>query len=704
MNTKTITLALFFVGLLTTASAFQENLVKSFLLFDSAIRPVSPALIRTKQGSISFTGNLDYFSEAAPEYLMINFESQNVTRILTDISQSCDTQSYGLSRLFYHQLTSTLAYYCAENNTLLILDENHLTVQSTIPVNVSIKFNETKLTSSGNLLLVVGTDRLITGSPTHSHLIKIDLTNDKVIDHVVFDQHLKDGEMAVGYAFTNSSEFIVTSMPYNNTALLYSLNSTKNSYELTQLYNFTYPWGYPDDYSIIPELFIIGNLIITNNNTDLLFFNLTGGLVQSQANLDLTSTSDLGKVLLPALARSHQEDVFYINTVVNFNKYSVIRFQIQGSHVTSQIVDKQSKASLAVGNHDLGDLLLLYNYPLGVFSVLDVSSSHTIYSADQSFDEYILSNTTYINYYNEKFTVYNLSNDALLGSASFQQPDYKTSYFLDKKGDQVYYFNGLGWIGNCTVKALNLKTGKTRTTKYNFNSGSCGGIIIQAELTDSGADNIVARMSDYGDYILASERFGLVNFTNPPTISGGQINVSDFNTLTISLVAVNTSIYGGWTKTILTYDTSSKSFIIQNSTKISNMDQADMRTYYPSEDSKIFATGTSSLTIIDMKSSSGSTYPLLYKQIIPSVFYDGSGNSHLIVSEDINPILSSFATNTHPYLFESGSLNHLPGTNNATIFAKAAGKSSYYTLETPGSSVKVVRLYSVAQKADKIVY
>ena len=97
-----------------------------------------------------------------------------------------------------------------------------------------------------------------------------------------------------------------------------------------------------------------------------------------------------------------------------------------------------------------------------------------------------------------------------------------------------------------------------------------------------------------------------------------------------------------------------------------------------------------------MSSFSGDAYPLLYYNPTPTVLYDSKDQEYLIISENVGT-----TSRYSPKLFDSGSLNNLPGTNGDSIVAKAAGYTSYFVIDQLGS-VQVLRMYTAGTGVYKV--
>src|SRR5262249_35231302 len=117
-----------------------------------------------------------------PQYLLIDLESRNATQILVDIIAACDNTTYIYNRILYHPSMSTLVYYCTQNNSLLILDEEEFTVQSVIKVDVDRIFEETQLSSDGSTVVIIGMRTPLSGEFYPSQFIKIDLATKSILN------------------------------------------------------------------------------------------------------------------------------------------------------------------------------------------------------------------------------------------------------------------------------------------------------------------------------------------------------------------------------------------------------------------------------------------------------------------------------------------------------------------------------------------
>ena len=170
-----------------------------------------------------------------------------------------------------------------------------------------------------------------------------------------------------------------------------------------------------------------------------------------------------------------------------------------------------------------------------------------------------MSDSTYANVYSNTLNVYNLTNDALLGSVSLNPPSDHFSYYLDKKGQQVFYLNQEGWSQDCSLKVLDLTTGKTRTLDYKLTGDIWVGSIIQVKNTnDTGKPDMVFKISDQ-DYITLTAAFGQVPFEYTNGHKSTQIIVN-FDVLSVNVLAFDDNINLCWTAYLFTYDTSSQKF------------------------------------------------------------------------------------------------------------------------------------------------
>ena len=205
----------------------------------------------------------------------------------------------------------------------------------------------------------------------------------------------------------------------------------------------------------------------------------------------------------------------------------------------------------------------------------------------------------------------------------------------------------------------------------------------------------------YNVFLFFTEQFGQVNFTIPPEYSEHQSQITvDFDTLSVTAVSIANET---WIQTVFAYDNNTKNFTAENSSKI-NTDNVDPTTFFPPESNKIYAAdqyNNKSITVFDLLSISANTYPVKYFVPTPSVFYDGQGGANFILSETFS---NSPPYTNSPYLLDSGVRKDVPGANNYTAAAKAAGRSSYFVADHVGSTIQIVRMYLVNQDTRAIVY
>jgi len=689
-----MTLVIFLI-LCFTITAFsstklpEESTIKNLLFFDS-FSAASPTFFRTKQGSISYNG-VNGDAGRDPEYLLINFNPANVTTILKDISQACDPVMYTFSKLHYHEQTSSLVYYCANNNTLLILDETTFKTKITIPVDLNITFEETRISDDGDSIAIVCINQLYNYTHPPSHLIIINLATKTVTTNVIFDKHLNSSQILVGFASCGLRKYVVTS-----TLGVYVLMNISeivilgNTYELVPLANVNYQTDYMLSFLYVPELYCIGNLVITNSNSQLIFFDIKNQTPTSIDGLQFRSFSfNHAFPELPIIGRGQTNNVLYANVRDENRNNVVIRYTINGSSITSDLIANGSFAQISRGtNLQRGDLVFVLPQSLtNLFQVVDVESLKTIYLMSNSYDRLMSTDSTYAVLNFQTLYVFNLTNDAIIQDFSVVFPSDLSAvplYYHDLANGIFYALNQTDFNSRtCDLISIDLKTTELQIVDSFNDRNICTGRITQVGLPEK--PEAVIKNSDSSSFFILSNTYGFLNFQLPQEFLLSFI-LADFSNLSIKLVGNRQKVFGGWSLANFEFNNETQQFTMTSASKLPNMNLIDGKTFYTLQENTIYATTGPFLAVINTTSSSVNTYSSLFNHILPSLTQNGNS---MIVSDD--PLKPS--SGNSPYLLISGSEEPLPGVTKNTFGAQATGSSTYYLVDGYGSGVRLVTFH-----------
>jgi hypothetical protein len=688
-------------------SAFNERTTNNVPLFNltSGVN-ISPTLIRTQSGSVYFSSAVNG-TTISPSYILVDFNPTNSTPILQNISKSCDLGStYYFSKLFYHEESSTLVYYCARNTTLLTLNEDDFSIKYAIPLYLQSFWNETRIFSDGNSLVILGINGLYTSQANYSEMVIYDMASKTLTNHFYFKQ------IVVGFASTNLFKYIITndfSKPYVVGVTISHLTYVGDQFETFPITNFTYVSFHERAYFYVTEVFALGSLIITNNDKQLLIVTQEGKFVSNYTlcfmqNEDgpsrrISNTPVPGVMpYQPLLVRGRGTKTLYANVKSLDSTYVVLSFVLDGVTLTTSLLFNGTRLQVARGNSLQDDLLLAHINTPNTFQVLPAQDLNPIYVAPYSFLGVLSNDKSYSILHAGSLYVYNFTNNVLLQRFDLTPPkglSILLSWYQNVNENRLYFLNTTSST-NCTLQSINIQTLETNTV-FNFTDKTfCDATIIQAEFT--GRNGQAVLRSRAGNFLFITEKYGPLNFTTPPGLYYGWV-AANFTSLSFYLHAFSLTGTAGYTLSSFTFNPSSGQFEMQGSRTQLNTLRAQYLSYTVG-DNKIFTTRAGELSVTDLASQTFQTYSIPFDFPVVSVLQDNANKSYVIVAE--SPLGNKFVKQV--LLFENGAFTPLPGSNNNSFTGQASGKCSYYIVEDLSLSVQSLKIHNICQNKQSIIY
>ena len=704
MTYKTLPI-IFLFGLLATISAFEATPSKTLMFFDP-FGNTATALIRTKHGSISYSGETAAKkSGLTPQYTLIGYNPANVTRILTDIVAACDQGISYFSKLHYHQQSSSLVYFCNSNKSLLILDEDNFTVKKSIAVKVdkSTFSTEVKMVSDGDSVVIILINGIFKTSPQPSQYVRINLSKNTLTESVLLDKHLSNGEIIVGFATDGTNDYLISNI-FNDQQIkvaIYSIAFTQADYVLLRLNEFTISGGLKNS-RLITQIFCLGSFVVTNNAKEIIFLNSDGKVVQKINNLDFTYLPFSGSdeyALEPMLVKG-KEDALYANLKIAPGHFDILKITVTGQNITSKVISTSiNQIHVAIGNKLQNDLIFRLDAlnPQGnILEVFEPETSKVLYSMSNIYQGIFTTKTTYTILHFNVLTIYKLSDDSLVKNLFvFIGANINPNYYHDIEQGFFYYLSYPQTPNQCDLIKVNLVNGDLQKLS-SFNDGNIcnGGKIIQVNSTTSEA---VIQAKDNSFKIL-SNKYGQVSFTYKVWFAAGIINVN-FETLTVSLVF--NELYVGWVLASYNYDSKTNNFTVATYSELKNIEFYRQPTFYNVGATKIYAMGygviSSKFAVIDLITETAQVFDSPLSDPIPTKIVDNGKTDSVILSQDTSKGLAQV-----PYLLTSNGIGKLDGSNEFSIGAKASGPCSYYVADGLITSFKYVRIYNTCSKMEEI--
>lgn len=667
---------------LTTAFALNATLTKNFF-FVNSYNKLSYKLFHTSNGIIAY--NLESsLNGPIPQYVLLDPISGSASPILTDLLSSCgQVGGVVFDRLYYHVQTSALVYFCTANNSLLILDERTYAVHDAIPTGISEKFAESKLTSDGNDVYVLLMGTLYEMNQTSSQLVEINVPARTVTRKIVFEEGFGDQEFVNGFVSQNQEAFALTNHVDDQgltTVSIYSLNLTGNTYESVKLKNFSYH----ANPNYLSQLFLLGDILVTNDIGNLYFLNKQG---QTVSNYILVTSKSFGTVpQIPAIIAQEGSCFLY----VQFYQEILVKFTAQGDNILYDSIGTVFDFQIAYGNRYTSDLLLTIDVAQQNFTITNLQSSELVYSALTSYQDFVITNSTYGIVKSGIIYVYNRRSNALIGSVSLP-----VSYQINYDTDTIYFTKTEAGYSACDIMQLDLTTLNVQEVKQYFFIELCQGTISQFKLSDLGHPEFVVSNSFDNDFLVVSSTYGVVDFDRALFSTEAELIVPNYETMSFYQIQSDPS---GNTTQVSYYEynytgTVGNLFILKDSYDIAS----SASSFYPVGTQKVIAVRSGSFSVIDLEYGSTTDYSFPTNTKTVSSFEDNAGRKHIIFS-DIRTAGDWKGTFTPPSLFDLNGVSQLPGTNNFTVQAGAAGKCAYWIVDGYISSVGVVKFYDACAK------
>jgi hypothetical protein len=342
---------------------------------------------------------------------------------------------------------------------------------------------------------------------------------------------------------------------------------------------------------------------------------------------------------------------------------------------------------IAYGNQTSGDLMFTTSYTGVTFTIIDLNSMQSIYTAPSGYGDLWLTNSTYV-IVNDYLYVYDLKTDVLLAKLD------ASMYVYSKEQSLVSFWNQTD-EGGCDLTHIDLATGKRWITiELKDSSSLCILWPTSLRLTDKGTPEFVekdfVRTHIMGERIF-TEAYGELDFELPDEILNNQAVNFDFDNLTLYLL--DYSPYKKTTEiTFYTYDLQSKKFISQGSNLIENL-PAD-NGFYPLNTTASVALANNTLYILNGINKAVSA-DFSGDWNFASSFDDSAGNQYVVLTKTvINDQM--FQNGAAPGLFSNGNFVPLPGVRDDSVRAQAAGPNSYWIADSFGYSVGLVRYYDAS--------
>ena len=118
-----------------------------------------------------------------------------------------------------------------------------------------------------------------------------------------------------------------------------------------------YDWPYGD--TVISEIYCLGDVIVTNTDSEILFLSITGQVLSRNSSLSLSRFSpNTPTTLIPQMFQGKAENTVYVCLQDNLRNNYILRYILDGSFLMSQVIANGSELQLAKGTDNFGDLIL----------------------------------------------------------------------------------------------------------------------------------------------------------------------------------------------------------------------------------------------------------------------------------------------------------------------------------------------------------
>jgi len=672
-----------------TSAALSPTLEKSYFFVNSN-NNLSQELYQTHNGIVAHS--IEYFDNTSiSRYTLLDITSKDAHPILADVVNACEIAAPVFQHVHYHAETDSLVYFCPKNTSLLIIDQSNYTVQNSISSSLNGSWPTYRLSNDGQNVAILGLDTLFNDTPKSSMLMKVDMQTKNVTTEILFDQSLSSGEAVVAFASSKKGTYVATNIfKYNETLFttIYSLVTIGNSYQLTLVSNFAFHTY--ATHKVITKLFCLENYVAANNGGELYFINQKGSIskrVQIQLKPIGSHYDDF--LFLPSM--TSQNDGNYLYALINLK--TAYKYSVDTGLIFTTTIGDYSDIQVAFGNQTSGDLILALDYWQINFSIIDVNTLKTIYSAISGYDDLILTNTTYTVIKSGAYDIFHvyildLKNDTLIQHFLIDK-----NYYTNKDQYIISFLNSSLTPG-CWLSHIDLITGNNWDT-LNFTGDAnpiCSSWVYNLRITEKGNPEVVFPLAD--DYLIISETYGKVIF---PSNSSVIINLDalnvNFDTLSVYHLIANPK-NNNPEVTLYNYDPQSNNWNVNNSCHFYNI---------PIHNKGFFALNAS-MTV----SLSNSTFTLFnqFHAFISYTSNDWNLASSFQDSDENLYVLLTYANPSSPkgslpklYQFSNdvGKWINLPDLRLTTVRAQAAGPGSYWLHDDVSSTLGTIRFYNATK-------
>lgn len=672
-------------GFLTIASAISATFEDSVFYFNPG-NLISYELFQTRGGIVARDYNQTTMLDT---YMLINLQTKNVSVILSDIVGACSgNYPTNWDRLYYHVSTSTLLYYCVTNNSLLVIDQNTYTVDLAIPTNVSATFDEVKFVPQGNTITILGLIG-VSVNPQPSQLITVDLQSQAITRNVVFEYDLDSNEIVVGYTVSPKGVFyVLTATPsetFSYQVTLYSMMLIGNSYALYNMTSLNFENLF---YPFWAQLDNVGGLLIISSHTSLYVVSAQGNVIGTVENLATKappSGSIFGFLEHVAVAIEYGSSDFY----ALLTNSSVLKFSVDnGGYNTEIFASNVQDMQYVSSNQNNNSLLFTTNTVFPLFNITDLQTSRTIYSTIAGNATFFTSDTKYAGVVatSDSNMLYIFDRQTNLLIYQDQIPQF---YFFDENSHLFSYIEYTNASqSQCQMVQLDLQTANSYVP---FTLDTSYGTMCQyyrfANVTnDYDTPQFLLLLLD--NLLIVSENFGSVLFSEY-TVESLDAPFIDYDTLTLVDVNQQDTYYGLVLDVWTYYNPSNQEFMLQNSTKIS--DVADSK--YKILPGQLLVLGSDQFELLDFVTFNKT---IVDYQLIDAIsfFQDKTGALYIVLGYDEN--LKTFN------VYYDGKVSQLAGVTANTNTVSAAGRCRYSVMDELNNDISLVSFYNVCSEQNAL--
>jgi hypothetical protein len=674
------------LGLLAVASALNANLIKSMFFV-----PINNTLSYNgfQNGRGIHTYGIPYQGQV-PTHQLIDLKSNTATPILANLVSACDYGHSSISRLHYHVPTLTLVYYCLTNNSLLILNDGDYSVKSSIPVTISGRFDEVKLSTDGYAVAAVAIGSLEGSSPTPSHLISFDLQKQQIINHVTFDHDLAPGEVITRYAATPKASYVMSFSKQDSSITVYAVTMIGSSYKLDVFYHTAV-----QNTQVVSELFCVADNVLVSYDDAFVILNQQGRVAQGYSSLQ--SKYNGGSKALPIytalVADPASPDFYALFSNQTLTKFSVKLTGIVHSVLSTTTLDMQFIPSDPMHN----TLLFTIDSGSELLIITDLVANQKIYQFTAGFDNFMLTDSYLVAYKKNQTSPYGPF------FAYFERSSYWNVFTSGTGNSRQYYYNqeqatisylvASKTLGTCQVYQLNLNFSSLSSYLVIKDFSACQGELTHAMNIDSKTLQVTVHKVDskgVDSYTIVSQSLGEVTFTPPSNYGDQKALVADYDTLSLHYL-VQSFQYQNTTVSQYQYDAQSKQFNLGNTAVFADVHASQ---YVILNQQQIAAFVFQDFTVIDLPSLTTKHYTYSSYWDNLSSFKDQNGNSLFILS---NPSDGTLFNKAAGFIDSTGNVGLLPGSVNNTISAGPAGPCQYWLVNYDQfvPSVATVQFYDV---------